>query len=348
MSIYTIKQSKIIALTLIIVIGIFLLFSLQILFTAILGAVVIYVLFKPFYIYLAEKKKLNRTLSVVTVILATIIIIIIPFATLIWMLTNKVIYYKDNPEVFQKLISAIQSFAGKNLDPGTLTDIFNQAGTFAVGLLTSFVNSSLDLLLTLSMMYFFLYFMFKNSEVFEDTLVKYMPFREKNSEHFAKELKNMTHANIIGQGIIAFAQGLFMGVGFWIFGIADPVFWSLICFFVSFLPVIGSAAVFVPAGIVEIASGNTGNGIGLLVYGFVVVANVDNVLRLWINKWLGDIHPLITITGIVIGIPVFGILGLVFGPFLISFFLLLVRMYEAAFIKESDEKERVVQREEIS
>jgi predicted PurR-regulated permease PerM len=348
MSIYTIKQSKIIALTLIIIIGIFLLFSLQILFTAILAAVVIYVLFKPFYLYLSEKKKINRTVSVILVIIATIIIIIIPFASLIWMLTDKVLYYKENPAVFEKFISAIQSFIGQNFDQKTVTDVLNQAGAYAVGLLTRFLDSSLDLLLTLSMMYFFLYFMFKNSDVFESTIVKYMPFREKNSEHFALELKNMTNANVIGQGIIAFAQGLFMGIGFWIFGIPDPIFWSLICFFVSFLPVIGSAAVFVPAGIVELASGHTGSGIGVMLYGFIVVSNVDNVLRLWINKWLGDIHPLITITGIVIGIPIFGILGLVFGPFLISVFLLLVRMYEAAFINESDEKERVVEREEIS
>jgi predicted PurR-regulated permease PerM len=348
MSIYTIKQSKTIALTLIILIGAFLVISLQPLFTAILGAVVIYVLFKPMYLYLADKRKINRTVSVISVIIATVFILIIPFATLIWMLTDKVLYYKDHPEIFTRLADSVQQFVGRYVDPGTVTDLLNQAGAFAVGLLTSFVNSSLDLMLTLSMMYFFLYFMFKNSNVFESTLSKYMPFRDKNNEHFALELKNMTHANIIGQGIIAFAQGLFMGIGFWIFNIPDPVFWSLICFFVSFLPVIGSAAVFVPAGIIEIASGRTGNGIWIMAYGFIIVSNIDNVLRLWINKWLGDIHPLISITGIVIGIPIFGILGIVFGPFLISVFLLLVRMYEAAFITETDEKERVVQREEIS
>jgi predicted PurR-regulated permease PerM len=176
-------------------------------------------------------------------------------------------------------------------------------GTWAAGLLTGFVNSSLDLLLTFSMMYFFIFFMFKKHEVFESTLIKYMPYREKNSEHFAAEFKNMTYANIIGQGIIAFAQAAAMAIGFIIFGIPDPLFWSLICFFVSFLPVIGSAAVFVPAGLIELTSGNSFSG--------------------------------------------FGILGLVFGPLLISIFLLLIRLYEAAFINETSEKERVVKNEEL-
>ncbi len=335
MSIYTLKQSKIIALSLIFVVGVFLLYSLHILFTAILGAVVIYVLFKPMYIYLTEKKKLNRTLSVIIVMLVSVIIIIIPFTSLVWLLTDKIIYYKDHPEAINKIIDSVKSFIGETFDQNTVQDTLNKVGTWAAGLLTGFVNSSLDLLLTFSMMYFFIFFMFKKHEVFESTLIKYMPYREKNSEHFAAEFKNMTYANIIGQGIIAFAQAAAMAIGFIIFGIPDPLFWSLICFFVSFLPVIGSAAVFVPAGLIELTSG------------FIVVANVDNLLRMWINKWIGNIHPLITITGVVIGIPAFGILGLVFGPLLISIFLLLIRLYEAAFINETSEKERVVKNEEL-
>ncbi|MFO7447232.1 MAG: AI-2E family transporter [Ignavibacteriaceae bacterium] len=347
MSIYTVKQSKVIALILIIILGLFLLFSLRILFTAILASVVIYVLFKPMFIYFSEKKKLNKSLSVIIVFIISIVIIIIPFSVFIWMLTNKILYYKDNPESINKVITSVEDFVGQTFDQSTVQDAVNQVSTVAIGIFTSFVNSTLDLILTIGMMYFFLYFMFKKYKVFETTLTKYIPFRGKNSEHFATELKNMTHANIIGQGIIAFAQALFMYIGFLLFNIDDPLFWSILCFFLSFLPIIGSAGVFVPVGVVEIATGNVANGIWLMVYGFVVVANVDNVLRMWVNKWLGDIHPLITITGIVIGIPVFGILGLVFGPFLISVFLLLVRLYEAAYLDYTPEKERTIDPKEI-
>jgi predicted PurR-regulated permease PerM len=99
--------------------------------------------------------------------------------------------------------------------------------------------------------------------------------------------------------------------------------------------------------LIEIASGNTFNGIGIIIFGFVAVTNIDNLLRLWINKWIGNIHPLISITGIVIGIPIFGILGIVFGPLLISTFVLLVKLYETAYAEKSNEKERVVREEEI-
>jgi predicted PurR-regulated permease PerM len=174
-----------------------------------------------------------------------------------------------------------------------------------------------------------------------------MPFRGRNSVHFVQEFKNITYSNVIGQGIVALAQGIFLSIGFIIFKIPDPVFWGMICFFVSFLPIIGSAAVFIPAGLIEIASGDNFSGFGILIYGFIAVANIDNLLRIWVNSWIGNIHPLITITGIVIGIPLFGILGLVFGPLLISFFLLLIRMYEAVYSDNNVEKERVVRKSEL-
>jgi predicted PurR-regulated permease PerM len=85
----------------------------------------------------------------------------------------------------------------------------------------------------------------------------------------------------------------------------------------------------------------------VIIFGFVAVSNIDNLLRLWINKWLGNIHPLISITGIVIGIPIFGILGIVFGPLLISIFVLLIKLYEAAFADQTNEKERIVKEDEI-
>ncbi|HVO75170.1 MAG TPA: AI-2E family transporter [Ignavibacteriaceae bacterium] len=347
MSIYTINQSKIIAVTLIFILGAFLFYSLNELYTAILGSIVLYVLFKPMYIKMIERKKWNKKLSSIIIIILSFIIIIIPFMSVTWMLINKILYLKDHPQAIKKVINTVQTFIGKNIGQDTIKNAIDKASTVSIEILSSFINTFLDILLTVSMMYFFLYYMFTKMEVFEETLIKYMPFRGQNSAHFANELKNMTHANVIGQGIIAFAQALLLGIGLVIFGAPDPLFWSLLCFFFSFLPVIGSAAAFIPAGLAEIASGNTFNGVGVIIFGFVAVSNIDNLLRLWINKWLGNIHPLITITGIVIGIPIFGILGIVFGPLLISTFVLLVKLYETAYAEKTNEKERVVSEEEI-
>jgi predicted PurR-regulated permease PerM len=163
--------------------------------------------------------------------------------------------------------------------------------------------------------------------------MKYLPFDTMQSQQFGLELKNITFSNIIGQGLIGLSQGIIVALGFLIFGIPDPLFWGIVSIFVCFLPVVGAPIIFVPAAIIELSSGNHVAGYGMLIWGGVLVTLVDNFLRQFISKKIADTHPLITIIGVIIGIPLFGLIGLVIGPFLISFFFLLIKMYEGSYMK---------------
>lgn len=344
MSIYSIKQSKYITLGLIVLLSIIFIYSLSGIMPAILGAVVLYVLFKTLYRWFNLKLKINRGLSATLIILISFVIIVMPFVSLSWLLIDKIQFYINNPKPLLDLLKNIEEAIGtKILNPSMIQDAIKSAGNYAVDMFSSMVNAALSLMLIISVMYFILYYMLKNNEELEETLYRYLPFRVRNSQHFAVEVKNSTMSNVVGTGAIAIAQGALVGVAFWIFGVADPLFWGVVSVFLSFLPVVGSPLVWVPASIIEISSGRVGSGIGLLLFCSILVLNVDNVLRLYINKKYANTHPLITIIGIVIGIPMFGILGLVYGPLLISILLLLIRLYEGAFV-ESDipEKERVV------
>lgn len=347
MSVYTKKQSKGIIITAIIIIGLFLLYSLSPLFDAILASFIIYILFKPLFIYLIEKYKMKRVWSVILIIAISFLIIIIPAGTFTYLLIDKILYFQENPETINEVLKSFETALGRSFDHDVVNETVKSAGNWIIGLFPEFLNTTMQLTLTIGMMYFFLYFMYTRYEKFEAAIIKYMPFRGRNSAHFVEEFRNMTYSSIVAQGIVSLAQGILLGLGFVIFNIPYPVFWGVVCFFVSFLPVVGSAAVFVPAGIVEIVSGNSFNGIGILIFGFIAVGNVDNLLRMWLNNRLGNIHPLITITGIFIGLPLFGILGLVFGPLLISTFILLIKMYEAAYSDNVVEKERVVKSREL-
>ncbi len=187
--------------------------------------------------------------------------------------------------------------------------------------------------------------MLLNHEIFEKQLIKYSPFREQNALKFADELKYTTYSNILGQGLIAIVQGALVSLGFFIFNIEDAIFWGVISIFLSFLPLIGSAFVFIPAGIIELANGHNTSGIGILLWGVLLVSNIDNVIRFLIAKRIGNIHPIITVIGVIIGIPAFGIMGLVIGPLLLSYFILTVRIYETSKLA-SDRLERIRSSEE--
>ena len=177
-------------------------------------------------------------------------------------------------------------------------------------------------------MYFLMYFMFTQIREFETGLLKYAPFREQHAVKFAVALRNSTYSNVLGQGIIAITQGTLLAMSFFAFGLPDPVFWGVIGTFISFLPVVGAPTLTIPAGIILIAQGHTVKGILLMAVGLLVIGNIDNVLRMLINRRVGNTHPIISIIGVFIGIPLFGILGLVFGPLLLSYFLLLLEIYE--------------------
>jgi predicted PurR-regulated permease PerM len=131
-----------------------------------------------------------------------------------------------------------------------------------------------------------------------------------------------------------------LSLSFYVLGYKDPVFWGIITAFISFVPVLGPPVVFVPAAILQIANGNNFAGWAMLIFGFVVIINIDNVLRFIIAKKVGNIHPIITVIGVIIGIPLFGILGLVFGPLLLSYFILLVKIYETSTLA-SERLERI-------
>jgi predicted PurR-regulated permease PerM len=103
------------------------------------------------------------------------------------------------------------------------------------------------------------------------------------------------------------------------------------------LPVVGAAAVYVPMGIYLIAAGNTWQGIGILIYGFAVIGSSDNISRFMLAKKIGDVHPLITVFGVLIGVNLFGFIGLIFGPLLISMFILLLEIYTNEFLTKKRE-----------
>ena len=98
------------------------------------------------------------------------------------------------------------------------------------------------------------------------------------------------------------------------------------------LPVVGAALAYIPLAIIFFANDQVGRGIAMLAFGFGVVGLVDNVFRFVLAKRIGNVHPLVTVFGVIIGLSVFGFIGLIFGPLLISLFLLLLKIYSNEFI----------------
>ncbi len=329
MSVFNYKQRNNITLAGIIILGCFLLYALSGLFSSILGAIIIFTISRPLYLLLVEKKGWNKSVVAVMIMFTSLVVIIIPMMSLSIMVVGKISGINRNSFDLQGWITKVDDYAGYNFNqPHFAENTMQKLGAIATDLFPSIFVSAASILVTLLVMYFLLYFMLVQMRGFEAALLKYAPFREQHALKFAVALRNATYANVLGQGIIAITQGFLLANGFWLFGLPDPVFWGVIGAFISFLPVVGAPTLSIPASIILFAQGHTLKGILLLAYGLLFIGNVDNFLRMIINRRVANTHPLISIIGVFIGIPLFGILGLVFGPLLLSYFLLLLEIYE--------------------
>lgn len=303
-----------------------------------LGAITIYILSRNFFFRLTEKKKWNKGLAATLIIVISLVIIVFPIILLVNMLKDKAgSVFSDSSQLvegFKAIAANINETTGFDLlSPETMKKAQDAAGKF----LPQLFSATLNALTVIGLMYFMLYFMLVNSRSMEKRIYEYIPLKDENVLRLGNEVKNMVVSNAIGIPVIAVIQSVFALFGYWIFGVNDAFFWFVVTCFTAMLPVIGSTIVWLPLAVQLLVEGQKWQGIGLIIWGFVVVGMADNVFRILLARKIGDAHPLITIFGVIAGIKLFGFIGLIFGPLLISMFLLLLKIYSNEYFVKKRE-----------
>lgn len=342
-TIYTPQQQRVLLIASLLVIAGFIIYGLSGYVSAFLGAGILYVVFRPWFTALAIKRGWNRSLVTTLLIIFSIVVIVLPFLTLSVLLVGRIQYYSQHADDIVNLIHKGEDLTGFQItSPQNLRNLAQQGAGFVSRLLPSVAGGALDFIVILGLMFFTFYFMFVQQEAFQRGLHRYLPFKRDTQRELGESLKNNVNANVLGQALVCLVQGVLTGLTLLIFGVSDAPFWGVVAFFMAFIPVLGTPLVWVPAGLIKLSQGDTTQGIGILVVGMVVIINIDNLLRIWLAKRMGDIHPLVTLAGIVLGVPIFGILGLVIGPLLLSYFIVLIQVFE----RDNRRQENEVAREE--
>lgn len=150
----------------------------------------------------------------------------------------------------------------------------------------------------------------------------------------SNEVQEMVLANALGIPLVAIAQGIVALIGFLIFGIESPFFLEVVVTIGSMIPFIGNFLGTIPVFILTLSNGDTAQAWGILMYGIVIVGTTDNIIRLYVLRRLDNVRPLITLIGVIIGIPLFGFIGLIFWALLISLFIMIVRIYRKEYAQK--------------
>jgi predicted PurR-regulated permease PerM len=299
--------------------------------SGVLGALTLYVILRKWMLKLINKG-LKRTWAALLLIIAAIIGIFLPLSGAVFMLSSELGNLADKSEqvtkAFKEQIFQLEKYVqydvSSTIDP-------EQASGWLTENLQGFASGTFNMFISFGILLFLLYYMLKSPKQLKDSLLEYLPLSNKTLVILGKEIESVVRSNAIAIPLVALAQGIIALIGFIIFGVENPLFWFVIVTIGSMIPFIGTFIGIFPVFVLSMASGNDFQAWGIVLYGILVVGMTDNLIRLFVLKKLDSIHPLITLIGVLIGIPLFGFVGLIFGPLIISLFLIIVKIYKQQY-----------------
>lgn len=321
--------------------GLLLLYELSFFIPAVLGSLTLYILMRKRMHYLTEVKKWSKPKAAWLLIILSFLIILLPFGILANLLTSKIVYAVEHStqiiDSLKKFSDEIKSRFGFAIADDTT---INEIGPFVRKVIPQILSTTIDTLSIIGILYFVLYFMLIYSRTMEDKLYEYIPLKDSNVDLIANDIDRTVRASAVGIPLIALIQGVVALVGYLFIGVEDPFLWFAITCITAMLPVVGAALAYVPLAIIFFAEGKNWQGLIMAIYGFGVIGLVDNLFRFILNKRLGNIHPLITVFGVIAGISMFGFIGLIFGPMLLSLLIVLLKVYSNEFFSKKRESKR--------
>ena len=322
------RLRQVLLLFLIIIIGWLLVTQLTGFIPGILGGITLYILSRTMFFHLIYNRKWKKGWTSLLFILGFAVLISIPIYFSINLISPKIsALFNNQAEVMGKvrgISEKIKEATGiQILSESNTQNISQKISSFIPTLL----NSTVSIFTNLIMMFFLLYFLLVNGSAVEKTLSRSIPLKPENIKSLAAESKMMIKGNALGIPIICIIQGIVATIGYYLFGVEEWGLWGFVTGVFAFFPIVGTMIVWVPIVIMLFSSGHNASAIYLTLYSVIITGNVDYLARITLLKRMGNVHPMITVLGVIVGLNLFGFVGLIFGPLLVSYFLVLVKIY---------------------
>src|SRR3990167_8907401 len=218
----------------------------------------------------------------------------------------------------------------KSFDPETINEIsifLSEIKNYIINSIPQFIESVSGIVLGFFVMFFILFYLIKDGDTIKKSLSDLIPLNPEYKTRVIEEIDNVTRGVIDGQVLTAIIQGILGGIGFFIFGIPNPIFWGFIMTILAIIPLLGTTIVWLPAGILEILSKDYFSGFGILLYGGLIVMNIDNILRPKLISKRTNIHPAVILVGFLGGMKLIGLMGFIIGPVILAVLLTLLKFY---------------------
>ena len=338
MAFFDTRQQR--AAVLIFVLGAWLLVAVWPYSAGLVGGPVLYVMFAPAHKLLA--RWLPASLAALVTVLAALVLILGPGLSFVGI-----------------LVAEAQNLAGGFLDSPVLGQLAHlRLGRYPVGdqivaagqALASWIagnalgliGTATRLAIQLTIAAFGLYYLLLAPRAAWQGVRPFIPFSTPNAELLRRRFQDVTFSTLLGTFATALIQGLLVALAFWVLGLSNVLLWGVLTAIFSILPVVGGGLIWGPGAVALALAGRWPSAIGLVIWGILVVGQVDTVVRPWAFRRYARIHPFITVIGAFAGIRYFGLMGIVIGPLAVSYFFELIRMYREEYLEPEAAAEAMV------
>lgn len=319
--------------------------------SAIVLALLLASVFYPLYFRVKKVLRERELLASLSVTLFILIVLVIPVGWFIGTLSNEAYdFYQrssdqvslkqiqniiENDPVWAKRFEKLGKMTGLTITPETVEELASsigqKVGLFLYSQLKSMASNLLSFLIHFFLMMLTIFYLFQDGLRLKEYLVQLIPVPKEQLEKVVNKFREMGGAIIVGNGMSGIIQGIFGGFGFYFFGLGSPFLWGTVITFMAFLPIVGATAVFVPTAVIIMLTDSVGLGVGYLVYNVCYSSIVEYLVK---PKLIGkgmQMNSLLVFVGILGGLKLFGILGIIYGPLIMTIFLTMAEIYRLEY-----------------
>ncbi|MCP4566930.1 MAG: AI-2E family transporter [FCB group bacterium] len=317
------------------------------------------IVFYPMYQWLEKRVKSGNLRSLIMTTLI-VILIIAPAAYLGIALVQETIgmfdHFKDwvdsgkldqlidikNSPIYEYAQSRLSSYVDlSQLDLKIIIEnSLKSVSKIALSQTTNILANTGRILFQFGMMIFFMFFLFRDGDKLFDQIKALIPMSGDQADTTVNHLKTVIEGTMYGGIVVSLIQGFLGGILWVIMGLPSPVFWGAFMAFLAFIPIVGPFLIYLPAGLILIATGSPIKGTLLIAIGTVAVSQIDNILRPLLVSGKTGMHTMLLFVSIMGGVSMFGLLGVVLGPVIAAVF---VAMFDVFRLKLTEEETLAVE-----
>jgi predicted PurR-regulated permease PerM len=323
----------------------------------ILGAVVAGIFF-PLHRLINRHPKIRTTFASLLTCIVIFFVLFVPIVFFVGSLTQQAygLYQKAQEATINQQIDSLLEqthileranhylakleieITGEELKKG-VSEAAKFVGLFLFEQARAIASNTLAFLINFFMMLMVIYFLLLDGDKLVAYIIDLSPLPTDQEQKLIGKFRDIAGAILIGNGLGGFIQGVLGGIVFWIFGLPSAFLWGVIMGLLAFLPIIGIGVVFIPTSIYLVLKGRLAAGVFFMIFYLVLSMGIEYIFKPKLVGQRVKMHPLLVFFAIIGGLKLFGILGIIYGPLVVTAFLTLAEIYRSSYQQMVETKE---------